>query len=529
MPRRVIALWLDGFDMALADSYGLPALAELRRRGVVATLDHGTAHLTGLTGEHLSAGLDPDAAARASAVHFDPRTYRCVQEGTRHAPVFGGVRTVMFDLAYFDFDRASEDVVGISDWGVHDPGGRPLATPASLSDEVEDRFGAYPARRWIYGVPWSSSADCTKMGRDLSQAVESRSRIAHWLLGERFTDWKLALIGFSEAHSASEGLFHGSGATHPWANLKSAPEAARALRSVYAAIDTAVGELVQAFPDDTVVVFSMHGMGPNSSDVPSMALLGELLARWSGAETDDARPFSCDDNGIPVLPPHTGWTTAVLESLTGRRAGRVQRLVRAVKYRVPSWARQPLARLRRSASRGSRANEGSLMWMPLMRHQARWPDMRAFALPSFYDGRIRVNLAGREASGQVTIDEYDALLDEIEHLLRSCTESRTGRLVVSEIHRTPGDPLARADDDVDMIVLWADDVLGFAHSDLGTFGPLPPRRTGGHTSPTGRCMIVGPDVSPGHLGVRSSFDVVPTLLSLAGGQPLARVSGRAFA
>ena len=231
MPRRVIALWLDGFDMALADSYGLPALAELCERGVVATLDHGAAHLTGLTGEHLSSGLDPDAAARASAVHFDPRTYRCVQEGTRHAPVFGGVRTVMFDLAYFDLDRANEDVVGISDWGVHDPGGRPIATPASLSDEVEDRFGAYPARRWIYGVPWSSSADCTKMGRDLSQAVESRSRIAHWLLGERFTDWELALVGVSEAHSASEGLFHGSGATHPWANLKSAPEAARIVSS----------------------------------------------------------------------------------------------------------------------------------------------------------------------------------------------------------------------------------------------------------------------------------------------------------
>jgi predicted AlkP superfamily phosphohydrolase/phosphomutase len=169
------------------------------------------------------------------------------------------------------------------------------------------------------------------------------------------------------------------------------------------------------------------------------------------------------------------------------------------------------------------------MWMPLMRHQSRWPDMRAFALPSFYDGRIRVNLTGREASGQVTSDEYDAVLDEIEHQLRSSTESRTGRPVVSEIYRTPGDPLTRADDDVDMIVLWADDVLGFAHSALGTFGPLPPRRTGGHTSPTGRCIIVGPDASPGYLGVRSSFDVVPTLLSLAGGQPLARVSGRAFA
>ena len=526
MSNRVIALWLDGFDMALADAYRLPNLDRLQKSGLVATLDHGTAHLTGLTGEHLSSGLDPDAAARASAVRFDPRSYTCVQEGSRLDPAFGGVRTIMFDLAYFDLDRTSNDVVGISDWGVHDPGGRPRARPASLKHEIENRFGTYPARRWIYGVPWSSSGNCTKMGRDLSKAAEARGRIAQWLLTERFSDWELALVGFSESHSASEGLFHGADAGHPWASIPSAPAAAEALHSVYAAVDCAVGEIVDAFPNDTVLVFSMHGMGPNSSDVPSMALLGELMVRWSGFDLEAGRPFVCDSNGIPKLPARASWTSAVLESLTGQRSSRHHRIVGMLKGAIPDRLRRRLSGLRRTVPTSS--DESSLSWMPLMRHRHRWARMRAFALPSFYDGRIRVNLAGREVSGIVSIDGYNATLDEIEAMLRACTEPRTGSPVVAAIERTKGDPFARADDDVDMVVHWAPNVLGVAHPELGVIGPLPPRRMGGHTSSIGRCVIVGRDVEPVHLGVRSSFDVVPTILNLVSSHTSARVSGRAL-
>ncbi len=86
MTPRVLGIWLDGFEMKLADEWGLPHLAALAGRSAVATLDNGTAYLTGLTGEHLSTGLDPDAAGRASAVRFDVASYQCVQEGALHAP-----------------------------------------------------------------------------------------------------------------------------------------------------------------------------------------------------------------------------------------------------------------------------------------------------------------------------------------------------------------------------------------------------------------------------------------------------------
>ena len=35
-------------------------------------------------------------------------------------------------------------------------------------------------------------------------------------------------------------------------------------------------------------------------------------------------------------------------------------------------------------------------WVPASRYRSHWATMRAFALPSMYDGRIRLNLRGRE-------------------------------------------------------------------------------------------------------------------------------------
>ncbi len=521
MSGRVIAMWLDGFDMGVADELALPTLARLQEVGLVATLDHGIAHLTGLTGEHIATARDPDAAKRSSPVEFDPRTYDCVQVGAQLRPVFDGQRTVVFDLSYFDFDAASDDVVGVTDWGVHDPGGLPQERPTSLRAEIEERFGLYPARRWIYGNPWSSPRGCAAMGKDITAAVDARSRIVRWLLGERFDDWTLAVIGITESHSVSEAFFHGVDPDHPWASLASAPQAGDALRSVYRAIDRAVGDIVESFPDDTVVVFSMHGMGPNSSDVPSMALLGELLARWSGVAVAPMTPFPVDQHGIPQLPADAAWTSAVLSALSGAKGSHHGTMRRVVKRLVPVRVRRVLRRARQTRHRPpprsvANTKTSSLHWMPVMRHQSEWPTMKAFAIPSFYDGRIRVNLQGRESSGVVPREDFDRVLDDIETVLRACVEPRTGQPVIETIQRCSGDPLHRLDDEVDMIVYWAPNVLGFSHPDLGTMGPFPPRRMGGHTKPTGRCVIVGPTVEPGHLGTHSSFDVMATVLNLAG-------------
>jgi hypothetical protein len=64
--------------------------------------------------------------------------------------------------------------------------------------------------------------------------------------------------------------------------------------------------------------------------------------------------------------------------------------------------------------------------------------MRFFAMPSFYDGRIRINLAGRERLGKVPLAEYDAACVEAEELVRACRDSITGEPVVDYVERCAG-------------------------------------------------------------------------------------------
>jgi hypothetical protein len=47
------------------------------------------------------------------------------------------------------------------------------------------------------------------VGNALAQGVALRSKIALWLIKERFPNWELALIGVSELHSAFGALWHG--------------------------------------------------------------------------------------------------------------------------------------------------------------------------------------------------------------------------------------------------------------------------------------------------------------------------------
>lgn len=528
---RVLAIWLDGFDMDLADRLGLEHLTALAARSAVAGLCNGDDHLTGLTGEHLATGLDAAAAGRASATWFDAATYGCTQEGTRMAPVIGGVPTVVLDACYLDLVAAGAEVQGLTDWGSHDPGAPAACRPSTLSAEVEARFGAYPARPWLYATPWSSPEACAHMGTALTAAVARRSRIARWLLTERLPDWELAFVAVSEAHSGSEGLLHGVDEGSELAAHASAPAARAALVGVYRAIDRLVGDLVHAVPAATVMVFSLHGMGVNDADVPSMALLGELMAREAGHATADGA-FPLDAHGVPELAPDASWSAAVVEAVTPPPTDLARRVVRRLPPPMQRAVRTLAASVRPESDAEPAperpAGHDSLDWMPLMRHQAQWPTMRAFAVPSFYDGRVRVNLRGREARGIVDPADHGTVLDEVEAVLWACREPRTGAPAVTAVRRRPGDPLDLDPTDADLLVTWAPGVLGLRHPTLGTVGPFPPRRTGGHTSPFGRCLVAGPDVVPGPLGEHSSFDVMPTLLALAGITPTRPVSGRAL-
>jgi predicted AlkP superfamily phosphohydrolase/phosphomutase len=521
---RVLAIGLDGLEVTeterMMHAGELPALAALRDRSARFLLDHGPAQRTGLAWEHFWSGLTPEAAGRASAVEFDPSTYAVRQDGARFPPFFSNldIDTVVVDPPYADL-RLSPSVKGVAAWGAHDPGINATATsPTSLIGELEARFGSYPADRWMYATPWSSPVATTAMGDALAAGIRTRAELAQWLLTERFPDWDLGVVVVAEPHSAAEGLWHGIDPAHPLHEHESARAAADGFAAVYRAADQLVADLIAGTGAPTVVVFSPGGMGANHSDAASMLLLPELLFRWSsGTRALDvpARWHATPDLvPVPNGDADARWKREWFQRLDsgGSSSGASGVLRRIARPALPAL-RKMRARLPWLAPSG----DGSLAWQPATWYRHHWPSMRAFALPSFYDGRIRVNLRGRERDGIVEPSDYTALCDELEGLARACVDPRTGRSVVETVERAASDPLHLDSSASDLVVVWRGCALAFDHPEHGLVGPVPYRRTGGHTGPFGFAYVSGPGIEPVDGGIASSFDVAPTIAELLGG------------
>jgi hypothetical protein len=542
--RHVLALGLDGFELSYAEPLmargELPALQALHDRSACFRLDPGPAQRTGLSWEHFWSGLAPEAAHRASAVEFDPATYRVWQEGARFRPFFDAldVDAVVFDPPYADLALAS-GVDGVVAWGAHDPGVGPGASPASLRDDFDARVGPYPATSWVYGTPWPSPDRTREMCEHLIEAVERRREGARWLLTERFDDWDLGIVVVAETHGAAEGLWHGIDPAHPLHDHPSAAVAASGVAEIYRAVDRLVADVLDATQPDLAFVFSLGGMGSNHSDVASMALLPELMLLWSLGEhllvVPDA--WAADPATVPISPhPNADFMRDWYPEVSRRdRPGAAKALAR----RLPAPVRAPLKRAFGGRPRAA-ADSGGLApgaprptgyqeptWQPAAWYQPWWPRMRAFALPSFYDGRIRINLRGRERDGLVDPTDYDRVCDELEALVRACIDPRTGKPVVEQVERPAAgsDPTRLDRAQADLVVEWNACTAAFEHPVHGVVGPLPFRRTGGHTGPSGFAFVQGRGLDPGDRGAASSFDVAASIAALLAGHPVDGVSG----
>src|SRR5262249_7113389 len=148
----------------------------------------------------------------------------------------------------------------------------------------------------------------------------------------------------------------------------------------------------------------------------------------------------------------------------------------------------------------------------------------------YYDGRIRLNLAERERDGRVRVAEYAAKLDEICALLEECRDPRTGAPVVAKIARpVADDPLNAGATESDLVVIWRGSPLAIQHPRFDLIGPVPFRRTGGHSGGAGVAYVLSDRLPRGDIGLVSAFDIVPTLIDLLEAPALDYVSGHSFA
>lgn len=340
------------------------------------------------------------------------------------------------------------------------------------------------------------------------------------------------------SHSGMEGLWHGVDAGHPLNAHPSASVAARGLLDIYRALDRFVGQIAQTAGDAVIVAFSLNGTGSNGSDIQSMVLLPELLYRHAFGHSMLTVPpaWAAAPNCPPILGEEDDWQAAsaswVPEPPTNSKATPVTPM-RALARRLPAPVKGLVKKARSAArdlgfSSGNAPMRQEVHWQLASRYRHNWRRMPAFALPSFKDGRIRINLRGRERDGFVEISQYEETCRTLEALLGECRDPRTGQPAVAAIDRgANGNPLALGSSESDLFVAWRGVATALEHPRLGLIGPVPLRRTGGHTR-HGVAYIAGPGFEPGERGLRSSFDVVPTIMQLLGAEPDARLAGKSF-
>jgi predicted AlkP superfamily phosphohydrolase/phosphomutase len=193
--------------------------------------------------------------------------------------------------------------------------------------------------------------------RNLLEGARRRGDASLWLLRE--TDWRLFITVFVEVHRAGHYLWPEQAGDGTLA-------CSGDLFDVYRAVDDQVGRILAEIDLDrtTLVVFSLHGMGPNRAQ---SHLVPAVLDRINASFMESPWPGAC--------------------------AARSQRsLMRRLRESVPSEIQEFVGRHSSDAVRDwvvSRALAGGFDWS----------QTPGFALPTGGEGLIRFNLAGRERDG----------------------------------------------------------------------------------------------------------------------------------
>jgi predicted AlkP superfamily phosphohydrolase/phosphomutase len=500
---RVALLGIDAAESTLVHSMiargKLPTLAALYREGSFGELASPADLYSGAVWPTFYTGLRPAWHGIYHNKLWQPRRMCCIVPDRRTFTArpfwesFGddGIRSCVIDVPLVVEGPRRPEGVHLGGWSTHD-GESIRSCPAPLAREIRRRFGAPAMPRERFGAQSVESLE--RLCGELRRATEQLGRIGTSLL--RRDGWRFCCLIFGTAHRAGHYLWDAGEAR----NLSEAAHDRRqrlesALEDLYEAIDRELDTLLANCEGARVIVFSLHGMGPN-----------------------------------------TGWSEFVPAMLDLRRAALSQRPARkGVLFR----ARQAfVTRLRPLLQHmpPSVANRLVPLWSSRMFD---WPSTPYFPLPMDLTGMLRISLEGRERDGIVAPGSaYSALCAELEAFFMSLRDGRTGTPIVSEVVRAYADAPAEAahrDGQPDLIVQWSDrrarDVPRLSSTEIAGFDyevprHLPSGRSGNHR-PLGWFVAKGAGIPAGrHLGTHDIVDLAPTVREILGLQPHPRFHGR---
>lgn len=535
MKHPVVAIGLDAADPAFLEPWMdkgyLKNLARIRQGGAYGQLHGYVNYKTGpvefSSTEPLwvqfSTGCLPEKTGFWDTVTYDPKTYTVGCDA-----YYGGYDYKEYEPFYAlgdDYRVAAFDVpvsglsknlngVQVLGWGGHFPFVPSVSEPANLLPEIMENYGPNPVLRRDSGNWWHDKYKAW-VQQAIADSLATRTKICHDLMQR--DRWDLFIAGFGETHTAGHDLYDRSQADHLLYEHNSQNGTAPDLMlEAYQRVDQAVGEVLKAAPEDAyIMVFSVHGMGANLTDQLSMFFLAEVMYRYNFPGKVALAPGQL---GTTPPPP-------VAKPIRNSWAGEIWRKV---------YEPNPLKRLLNNWIPKQFLEQGQhgllspypllrdrveLGWMPAFWYKPLWPQMKAFALPAFADGHIRINLKGREKDGIVDPADYDQVCSEIEAVLYRLTDGRTGKPLVDRVVRTRLNPLDNDPKlpDPDLVVCWHEIPTDVVDSpDYGRIGPVTLNRPGGHRA-RGMLLLQGPGVEAGTvIQDGAPVDLAPTILNLMG-------------
>jgi predicted AlkP superfamily phosphohydrolase/phosphomutase len=535
MKNPVIAIGLDSADQLLVEEWidggHLKNISRLRAQGAYCRLTNFDHHRAELPWTTFLTGCRPQKTGFWSPYRFDEKNYSVREAGSYDfsdcQPFYAlgqNYRVAVFDVPQ---TRLSERVSGIQAlaWGAHSPYASTQSSPPQLIEELTARYGSHPAFLKDYATLWNLAA-LDRLKENLKTGIRRRAAICRDLLGRE--EWDLFLTAFGETHSAGHFFWHLSRKDHPLYSRFGSP-ANDPLLEIYQTIDEAVGEIIAAAsPRARVMLFAAHGMESNTMDLPSTLFLPELLYRYSFPGKQYMAVGRIDEPPPPPLQARKrGWTGEVWS--LKQDSNPLRRFLRRVvpTPRVFQYAEKFFGPAFVPAL--YRRQESLAYNQPAMWHRLRWPQMKAFALPSFAEGYVRINARGRERAGIVDESQYDSVCDEITEFLMELKDARTQKKMVRKIIRTRR-AATDADanlPDADLIVCWNSIVSDVVDSPrLGRIGPAPFNRSGSHVD-RGFILAAGPDIAPSSLNSTGhALDIAPTILEMMGAPVAEHLDGR---
>ena len=494
---RTLLLGLDGACLPvlepLVDDGAVPTLASLCRRGYAGGLTSQLPPWTPSAWPSLYTGVNPGKHGVYGFLTFDGYDWTVVD------------RSDVDEFAIWELlDHEGRESVVVNVPVTHPA--RPIdgaVVPGYVAPEhptcvPDDALTEADAEDYQIYPPKASEASRNEQVAAFERLARSRGRVFENLVAKH--DPAFGFLQFQ----VTDTVFH------------ERPGDQEAVERVYAAVDDAVGRVLEACEPRNVIVVSDHGMGEyggyefrindflrERGDVAATAG-GEGMPSWDAIARNQLRNGDEPDQRDRT-PLERVASAAARVGITSQR---VQRVLEPLGLADAVTAVAPTDAIRAGTERVD------------------FPASKAY-MRSRIELGVRINLAGREPEGVVDPGDYDRVRDELIEAL-SAVETPQGRPVFQAVRPREdvyeGPHLEAAPD---IVVVPA----GFEHFLAGSLRGTQfdtPREPWNHKR-TGLLIAAGEDVTPAAMETADRphiFDVAPTVLSTLGVPPSDRMDGR---